>query len=95
MGRNVVLNRAGMALMLKSPQVREEITRTAERIGDQVRTDPAINRHNAEVKVEHYTTDRAASAVLIKNAVGVGIEAKYSPLKRAARFFGLQVKSKK
>lgn len=91
----VVLNHAGMKMMLNSPPVRAEITKISNRIGDQVRTDPAIIRHSSEVKVEHYTTDRAASSVLIKDAVGMGIEAKYAPLKRAAQFFGLQVKSKK
>lgn len=91
----VVLDRAGMRLMLQSIPVRMEITKISNRIADQVRTDPAIIRHNAEVEVEHYTTDRAASAVLIKDAVGMGIEAKYAPLKRGALFFGLQVKSKK
>lgn len=93
--RVIVLDHAGMAQMLKQPQIRAEITKMAERVADSARTDPAIMRHQAEIKVEHYTTDRAASAVLIKDAVGMGIEAKYSPLKRGAGFLGLKVKSKK
>lgn len=84
-----------MREMLQSPKLRQEISALAEAIGETARVDGAIIRHKAEIKVEHYTTDRAASAVLIKKAEGLGIEAKYAPLKKAAAAKGLKVKSAK
>lgn len=93
MPRVVKIRRAGVIEVLKSDKVRKEITSIAEAVADNVRSDEPIVRHNAEVKVEDYTTDRAASAVLIKHPVGMGIQAKYGTLTKAARSQGLQVRS--
>lgn len=80
--------------MLKQAEVRRAITDVAENIGNIVRSDSPVIRHGAEIKVEDYTTDRAASAVLIKHPIGMGIQAKYGTLTRAASSAGLSVKAK-
>lgn len=90
----VRLDRVGMAQMLKSQPVRAEISNIAQAVGSTARSDEPVVRHAAEVKVEDYTTDRAASAVLIKHPIGMGIQAKYGTLTRAASAQGLQVRSK-
>lgn len=84
-----------MSMMLKSTPVREEISHIAQAVGDLARQDDPVVRHGAEVVVEDYTTDRAASAVLIKHPIGMGIQAKYGTLTQAAASQGLQVRSKK
>lgn len=88
------LDRLGMSMMLKSAPVRAEISSIAQAVGDAARSDDPVVRHAAEIKVEDYTTDRAASAVLIKHPIGMGIQAKYGTLTRAASSQGLQVRSK-
>lgn len=89
----VKLDRVGMAIMLKQSEVRQAITEVAESVGDAARQNEGVAKHNAEIKVEHYTTDRAASAVLIKDPIGMGIQAKYGTLTQAAAAQGLQVRS--
>lgn len=91
----VFLNRQGMTEMLKSAQVRAAITELATQIETTASQDEPIVRHQAEVKAEDYTTDRAASAVLIKHPIGYGIQAKYGTLTRAAQAAGLQVKARR
>jgi hypothetical protein len=88
----VRLDRVGMAMMLKQSEVRNEITSIAEAVGSAARSNEGVSKHDAEIKVEHYTTDRAASAVLIKHPIGMGIQAKYGALTQAASSQGLQVK---
>jgi hypothetical protein len=88
----VRLDRVGMSLMLKQSEVRNEITSLAEAVGSAARSNEGVAKHDAEIKVEHYTTDRAASAVLIKHPIGMGIQAKYGALTQAAASQGLQVK---
>lgn len=92
MARVVRLDRAGMSLMLKSAEVRSEISSIAEAVGNSARANEGVAKHDAEIKVEDYTTDRAASAVLIKHPIGMGIQAKYGALTQAASAQGLQVK---
>ena len=81
-----------MSLMLKGSGVRSAITELAEAVGQSARSNEGVAKHEAEIKVEHYTTDRAASAVLIKDPIGMGIQAKYGALTQAASAQGLQVK---
>lgn len=95
MARVVRLDRAGMSQMLKSLPVRTAITGFAQGVVSSARADEPVQRHGAEVVAEDYTTDRAASAVLIKHPIGMGIQAKYGTLTRAAAAQGLQVRSKK
>lgn len=92
MARIVRLDRAGMSLMLKSGGVRSEISSVAQAVANTARGNEGVAKHDAEIKVEDYTTDRAASAVLIKHPIGMGIQAKYGALTQAASAQGLQVK---
>lgn len=92
MARLVRLDRVGMALMLKQSEVRSEISTIAEAVAATARGNEGVAKHSAEIKVEDYTTDRAASAVLIKHPIGIGIQAKYGALTQAASAQGLQVK---
>lgn len=81
-------------MMLKGQGVRSAISSVAEAVGSAARQNPGVSKHSAEIKVEDYTTDRAASAVLIKHPIGMGIQAKYGALTQAAASQGLQVRSK-
>lgn len=90
----VRLDRVGMSLMLKQREVRNEISALAQAVGSAARMNEGVTKHDAEIKVEDYTTDRAASAVLIKHPIGIGIQAKYGALTQAAASQGLQVKGK-
>ena len=92
MARLVRLDRVGMSIMLKQSEVRSEVTAVAEAVGNSARSNEGVTKHEAEIKVEHYTTDRAASAVLIKHPIGMGIQAKYGALTQAASAQGLTVK---
>ena len=92
MARVVRLDRLGMSMMLKQSEVRSEVTSLAEAVGNSARANEGVTKHSAEIKVEHYTTDRAASAVLIKHPIGMGIQAKYGALTQAASAQGLEVK---
>lgn len=90
----IKLDRVGMAMMLKQSKVRQEITSIAEAVAANARGNAGVAKHSAEIKVENYTTDRAASAVLIKHPIGMGIQAKYGALTQAASSQGLEVRSK-
>jgi len=90
----VRLNKLGMRQMLTSGEVAQTISEIAEAVGNAARSNPGVAKHEAEIKVETYTTDRAAAAVLIKHPIGMGIQAKYGALTQAAAARGLQVRSR-
>jgi len=92
MSRIVRLDRVGMSMMLKQSEVRSAISDVAQAVANTARSNEGVAKHDAEIKVEDYTTDRAASAVLIKHPIGMGIQAKYGALTQAAASQGLQVK---
>jgi hypothetical protein len=81
-----------MSMMLKQSEVRSAISDVAQAVANTARSNEGVAKHDAEIKVEDYTTDRAASAVLIKHPIGMGIQAKYGALTQAAASQGLQVK---
>lgn len=87
------LDRVGMGLMLKSAGMAAVIAETAEAVASNARQNPGVQKHAAEIKVETYTTDRAAAAVLIKDPIGMGIQAKYGALTQAAGSQGLDVRT--
>lgn len=95
MGR-VKLDHAGIAEILKSSEVAAEMSTLAEAVASNVREDASIQRHGLEatVKVDLYTTDRAASSVTIAHPAGLGIQAKHGSLSRAAGAEGLDVRSR-
>ena len=85
------LDHRGIAEILKSDVVRAEIDRLAGEIARKVEADPSVVKHHVPVTVESYTTDRAAAAVLLKSAAGLGVEGKHGVLTRAAAESGLEV----
>jgi hypothetical protein len=87
----IKLNSAGIAAMLQSDEVSVAVTGLAESVMANVAL-PAPHNSRMDVEVDSYTTDRAASAVTIAHAGGLGVEAKYGVLGRAAAAAGLQVR---
>lgn len=85
------LDHAGIAEMLKSGPVAAAVADIAEAVAAEARSDAAVARHGVPVKVNHYTTDRAASSVTLAHPAGLGIEAKHGTLTRAAGAAGLEV----
>lgn len=76
------LDHGGIAEVLKSDGIAREVHAIAERRASAVRSDPAVKRNGVsdDVVVEDYTTDRAASAVVIRHAAGLPLQAKYGVL---------------
>jgi hypothetical protein len=92
--RRIRLDHKGLRAVLTSPEVAAAVHALAEQTADALRDDDAIVRHSADVEVDDYTTDRAASAVTIKHPGGRGIEAKHGSLTRAAGAAGLEVRDR-
>lgn len=85
---------------LNSPEVRAAIDALGAEVAGVVATDSHVVRHGASktllrVEEHSYTTDRAAVAVTLAGPDGLGVEAKYGPLMRAARGLGLKPKRKR
>ncbi|NKS62374.1 hypothetical protein GS966_20025 [Rhodococcus hoagii] len=88
MAAQIKLYDNGMKAMLRT-NPRELI----DQIGRTVATNTVVDEDDdVEVTTRSYTTDRAAVAVAIEGAAGMAIEAKHSPLMRAAAAAGLQVR---
>lgn len=77
----VELNRAGIAAILKSPEVRAMTTAAAQRMAAAVDAE--------DVEVGEYTTDRNAASV----SVPAEAQARDGALTRAAARVGLEVRS--
>ncbi|WP_030670691.1 hypothetical protein [Streptomyces rimosus] len=84
------LNRAGVRELLVSDGVRQMVSAAAERIGARVR---AGLPEGTDVVVGHYTTDRAASTVVIRSIKGMAWQARDGVLTRAAGAEGLDVRA--
>lgn len=84
----IKLNSSGMREMLRT-NPRELIDQIGRRVAANTKVD---EDDDVEVTTRSYTTDRAAVAVAIEGAAGMAIEAKHSPLMRAAAAAGLQVR---
>lgn len=84
------ISRTGIEEVLKSQPVRELVDMKAAEVAANVR---ALVPAGTEVKVESYTTDRAAAAVLIKDVRAMAWQAKRGTLTRAAAAAGLEVKA--
>lgn len=80
--RKIQLDHAGIEEVLKSAPVAREVHAIAERRAGTVRAHRSVQRHGVgpSVKVEDYTTDRAASAVVIAHPAGLPLQAKYGVL---------------
>jgi hypothetical protein len=93
---SIRLDHAGIGAILKGEEVRKAIDELAAEVAVKAIGSPSLDsRPGVEVKVEHYTTDRAAAAVVVKHPAGLGLEAKHGVLSRAARAAGLPFRSKR
>lgn len=92
----VVLDHAGIGAVLKSAEVREAVGGLAADVHSNVRSHPAVVRNGVadSVRLESYTTDRAAFAVVIAHAAGLPIQAKHGALTQAAGAAGLEVRER-
>ncbi|UDL14617.1 hypothetical protein SEA_KEALII_11 [Arthrobacter phage KeAlii] len=100
MANKIRLDRAGMAQMLNSAKVTQEVIDLGRSVGTAVQL-PAINGPQAATTV---TKARIASGgrlsartginVTIAHPAGMRVEAKYGPLRKAAASRGLSVKGR-
>lgn len=84
------LDRAGIREVLNSSEVRHVVSDYAEKVGARVR---GSLPSDADVVVDHYTTDRAASVVVIRDVRGMSWQARDGVLTRAAGAEGLEVRA--
>lgn len=87
----VKLDRSGLAKVLKSDGVRKVVHDLAAEIAGNVSAD----KPDADVVVDDYTTDRAASSVTIRDARGRVWQARDGVLTKAAGRAGVKVRSKR
>ncbi|PTR42032.1 hypothetical protein C8K38_111201 [Rhodococcus sp. OK611] len=85
------LNRAGVGKILKSDEVASKVTGVAEQVGAAVRVQVGSD---VVVRVDPYTTDRGAAAVVIADRHGIAMQASDGALTKAAAAVGLTVTSK-
>lgn len=86
---DVELDHDGIAEMLKSAEWAALMKDTANEVAGNVRSET-----DAEVKVDAYTTDRAAASVTILDPRGAELQARDGILTRAAAAAGLEVTEK-
>lgn len=88
---NIKLDHAGMKEMLQSAEVATAVHDLAEEVATELigRSHP-----DAEIVVDDYTTDRAASSVTVKHPSALGYQAKFGMVTRAAAEVGLEVKER-
>jgi hypothetical protein len=87
------LDHDGIGDMLKSGDVAESIGALAEEVAAEARADPNVPL-DVPVQTSAYVTDRAAVAIDLHHPSGLGLQAKYGVLTKAAGAVGLEVKSK-
>lgn len=87
----VKLDRAGLGKILKSSDVKSAVHGVAKKIAAEV----SSAKPDADVVVDDYMTDRAASSVTIRDARGRIWQARDGVLTRAAGRGGLKVTARK
>lgn len=99
MARRVRLDSRGLGEVLRSAEVRAELSQLAEGIARNAESSPEATRNTVRVDVQEYTArggrlrgERVAFAVTLAGAAGLAIEAKHGTLSRAAASQGLTVK---
>lgn len=94
MPKKLRLDSKGIGAMLKSAGVASVVESAAEATAANV---GAITAHGGEtvpVEVTTGTTDRAVARVTLTHAAGLGLQAKYGTLTKAASAAGLQVRGR-
>ena len=100
MGKNVRLDHAGIAALLKSTEMHRLVQDAAEDIAEKVRAQDievgSFKGGHGEiplpVEVEVTTTDRAHASVVLAHPAGIAVQAKHGALTKAAAEVGLEVK---
>ena len=84
-GSRVVLNHAGMAAMLRSRSVQDEMVRRAELVAAAARASAPVRTgaYKASIHVERATTDRSVARVVSSDRKAPIIEARLGILARA------------
>lgn len=89
----VRLDPSGMKHILeRQPEVVAEIRRLTDEIVAAVEAHPSVQRHSMPVEADFGTTDRTKGYVTIAHPGGLGVQAKYGALTRAASSAGIEVK---
>jgi hypothetical protein len=96
MAARVRLDHKGLAEVLRSAEVRREIAELTEQVADNARAQGHTVSSGEPLPVEAsvVTTDRAHGSVTIAHPAGVGMQAKYGVLTKAAAAAGLEVTEK-
>lgn len=102
MARRVRLDSDGIGAVLRSSEVSGMVRVLGERVAAAARAEDSVSRHGAEVVVAEYTAQggrlrspRPAVAVTVKHPGGLGMEAKYGVLSRAAASAGLRMRGRR
>ncbi len=92
MGATVKLDRRGIAEFLRSaPEVRRRVHEQAEKVARNVRS----AQPDADVVVDDYVTDRAASSVTVREPQAAIWQARDGLMTKAAAAAGHQIRSKR
>ncbi|MDV6271102.1 hypothetical protein [Rhodococcus globerulus] len=81
------LDHEGVRQILKSPEAQAACMELAKQVAGNVSV-----RDGVDVLVRPYNSDRAGAQVIIAHPGGLGMQAKYGALTRAAASVGLSVK---
>ena len=97
---SITLDKAGLAAIAKSAEVRQVVDDAANRIADEVRGQnievgafKGGGKIPLPVDVRKETTDRASAAVVLAHPAGIAVQAKHGALTKAASAVGLEVHS--
>jgi hypothetical protein len=90
----VRLDSRGIREVMKSAEMAAEVRDVAEQIADNALSQGhrVSSGEALPVKVDTYTTDRAAASVTLNHPAGMGMQAKYGVLTKAAGDAGLEVR---
>lgn len=100
MANKIRLDRAGMAQMLNSAPVTQEVIDLGRSVGSAVQLpkingpQAAVTTTKARVAAGGRLSARTAINVTIAHPAGLRVEAKHGPLRKAAASRGLQVKGR-
>lgn len=90
-GVKIKLDSKGIAEILKSAGFAALVAEKAAEVEAIVSAHESVRRHEMPVERDAYETDRAAEEVTIAHPGGLGVEAKYGALVKAAHEAGLDV----
>lgn len=90
----VSIDYAGVAEILRSAEFEQEIRAAAENVAEVARASGHVVTSGEPLPIDVYSdpnTDRVGWTVAIRHPAGLGMEARYGVLKRAAEAGGLSV----